>query len=219
MKFVIRKLEKRYGRKTVLANVSYTFENGRVYGIYGAKKSGRSTLVDCIRGRLPYKYGSMFIVEDEKCILEAADVGMVHAMPVLPEFVTPYEFVKFFLDIHSDQVKNILPIDTYFDLVNIGMEERYRLIGELPAEIAYIIQLLCFMILPTKIILVEKPKAASEDVMKEMKSLLRKLAHESVVMVFSDEEQIVEFFCDEKAILSEGFLYGPSAYAEEDEDA
>lgn len=221
MKFIINELEKRYGRKTVLGNITYTFQEGQVYGIYGAPKSGRTTLIDCIRGHVPFKYGTVDLLEEEdpERTFEWSDVGMVHDKPVLPEFMTAYEFIKFFLEVHENQVENMLPIDTYFDSVGIGMDERYCLIKDLNPDTAYIVQILCFMIYPTKVILVDNPKPLSEDVQREMKSFLAKLARKSVVIVFSSDEELIDYFCDEKAILTDGFLYGTSAYVEVDTDA
>lgn len=216
MKFIINELEKRFGRKIVLSNITYTFESGKVYGIYGAEKSGKTTLIDCIRGHLPFKYGTVDIEdgEDEDKVFEMKDVGMIHAAPVLPEFMTAYEFIRFFLDINEDKVHEMLPIDTYFDSVGIGMDERYRLIRDLNPDTAYIVQLLCFAILPTKVIIAENPKVSSDEVRREMKMFLSKLSRDSVVIVVSDDEELVDFYCDEKAVLKDGVLYGPSAFVD-----
>lgn len=224
MKFTINELEKRYGRKTVLGNVTYTFRDGRVYGIYGAPKTGKTTLMDCIRGRRAFKYGELDLVDEENPdrVFEFSDVGMVHDAPVLPEFMTAYEFVKFFLEVHGDELSDILPIDTYFDSVGIGMDERYCLIRDLNPETAYLVQLLCFLILPTAVILVENPRASVEEAQLQLRSLLSRLARKSIVIVVSDDEDWVDFLCEEKAFLADGYLYGPSAYVEkpdvEDED-
>lgn len=220
MKFTINELEKRYGRKTVLGNITYTFRTGRVYGIYGAPKSGKTTLMDCIRGRKPFKYGELDLIDedDPDRIFEYSDVGMVHDAPVLPEFMTPYEFVKFFIEVHEKQIEDMRPIDTYFDSVGIGMDERYCLIHDLNPETAYLLQLLCFLIYPTPVILVENPKAVAKDAQLELRSLLSRLARKSIVIVVSDDENWVDFLCEEKTFLADGLLYGPSAYVEVNED-
>lgn len=220
MKFTINELEKRYGRKTVLGNVTYTFRTGRVYGIYGAAKSGKTTLLDCIRGCRSFKYGELDLIDEENpdVTFEYSAVGMVHDAPVLPEFMTAYEFIKFFLDVHANELEDILPIDTYFDAVGIGMDERYCLIRDLNPEIAYLVQILCFLILPTPVILVENPRAVADEAQLGLRSLLSRLARESIVIVVSDDEKWIDFLCEEKALLLEGYLRGPSAYVESPED-
>lgn len=219
MKFTINELEKRYGRKTVLGNVTYTFREGRVYGIHGGPKTGKSTLMDCIRGRRAFKYGELDLIDEENPdrVFEFSDVGMVHDAQVLPEFLTAYEFVKFFLEVHEDELSDMLPIDTYFDSVGIGMDERYCLIRDLNPETAYLVQLLCFLILPTAVILVENPRASTEEAQLQLRSLLSRLARRSIVIVVSDDEDWIDFLCEEKAFLADGFLYGPSAYVEKQE--
>lgn len=220
MKFTINELEKRYGRKTVLGNITYTFRQGRVYGIYGTKGTGKSTLMDCIRGRKAFKYGELDLIDEENPdrIFEYSDVGMVHDAPVLPEFITAYEFVKFFLELHEGEISDMLPIDTYFDSVGIGMDERYCLIRDLNPQTAYLVQLLCFLILPTAVILVENPKAVEEESQLALRALLSRLARKSIVIVVSDDEDWIDFLCEEKAFLADGYLYGPSAYVEKIED-
>lgn len=217
MKFIIYELEKRFGRKIILSNITYTFESGRVYGIYGEENSGKTVLFDCIRGHIPFKYGTL-VYEDDKddeYVYSTMDAALIHNTPVLPEFMTAFEFIKFFMEINEKRLEgDILPIDTYFDMVGIGIDERYCLIKDLSKDICYKIQIMCLMIMPAKVVLAECPDIESEENKKQIKTFFSILARNSIVIVSGSDEKQIDYYCDEKAVLTDGVLQGRSAYAE-----
>lgn len=50
-----------YGRKTILNDVSVAFEKGKLTGIIGVNRCGKSTLLKTILGILPFRSGSVTI--------------------------------------------------------------------------------------------------------------------------------------------------------------
>jgi ABC-type sugar transport system ATPase subunit len=133
MKLVLKDIEKSYGGKQVLKEASYTFEKGKIYGLLGRNGAGKTTLFNCISGELKYENGSVSITCDGQNSdeLDYKKVGYVFSEPVLPEFLTGYEFLKFYIDINKDKIENLLTIDEYFDIIKIKDEDRYRLMKEL----------------------------------------------------------------------------------------
>ena len=102
MKLVIKDIEKSYGEKQVLKKASFTFEKGKIYGLLGRNGAGKTTLFNCISGDIKYEDGSVSIIEDGQ-VSEKIDyrkVGYVFSDPALPEFLTGYEFLKFYIDIN-----------------------------------------------------------------------------------------------------------------------
>ena len=71
---------------------------------------------------------------------------MYFAEPVLPEFLTGYEFLKFYIDINKDKIKNLLTIDEYFDIIKMNEEDRYRLIKGYSHGMKNKIQMVCLLI-------------------------------------------------------------------------
>ena len=43
-------ISKKFKKKTVLNDISYTFESGKIYGIYGINGSGKTMLLRIISG-------------------------------------------------------------------------------------------------------------------------------------------------------------------------
>lgn len=61
---VLKNVEKRYGDKKVLDNISFKFENGKVYGLMGENGAGKTTLMKILTGLIKQDSGE--VVFDEK---------------------------------------------------------------------------------------------------------------------------------------------------------
>ena len=48
---------KKYGSKTVLNNINYKFEDGKMYGITGANGSGKTLILKSLAGFIKYTTG------------------------------------------------------------------------------------------------------------------------------------------------------------------
>ena len=54
MEFVIEHLSKSFEKKEVLKDISFTFEEGKIYGLLGRNGAGKTTLLKAILGQTPY---------------------------------------------------------------------------------------------------------------------------------------------------------------------
>lgn len=52
-------VKKSYDKKEVLTDVTYTFEEGKVYSLLGGAGAGRTTLLECICGDLSIDDGTI----------------------------------------------------------------------------------------------------------------------------------------------------------------
>ncbi len=159
MRLVIENIEKSYGEKEVLKKASYTFEKGKIYGLLGRNGAGKTTLFNCISGELKYEGGSVSIIEDGQAAQEIdyRKVGYVFSEPVLPEFLTGYEFLKFYIDINKDKIEKLLTIDEYFDIIKINEDDRYRLIKGYSHGMKNKMQMVCLLITRPAVILLDEP--------------------------------------------------------------
>ena len=89
MKLIIDNLSKQYDHNQVLDALSYTFEKGKIYALLGRNGSGKTTLFNCIASELEFDSGTISL--DDQPITNQ-DVGYVYTDPMLPEFLTGYEF-------------------------------------------------------------------------------------------------------------------------------
>ena len=48
MQLILDQITKSFGTKEVLKGASYTFEQGKIYGLLGRNGSGKTTLFNCL---------------------------------------------------------------------------------------------------------------------------------------------------------------------------
>ena len=78
MKLEVRDLTKRYGKKLILNHVSFTFEEGKIYGLIGRNGVGKTTFFNCINQDVEIDSGSFNIIDNElEKKLETSNIGYV----------------------------------------------------------------------------------------------------------------------------------------------
>lgn len=205
MRLVIENIEKSYGEKEVLKKASYTFEKGKIYGLLGRNGAGKTTLFNCISGELKYEGGNVSIIEDGQVAQEIdyRKVGYVFSEPVLPEFLTGYEFLKFYIDINKDKIEKLLTIDEYFDIIKINEDDRYRLIKGYSHGMKNKMQMVCLLITRPAVILLDEPLTSFDVVVAlEIKNLLKKMKSDHIIIFSTHILQLATDLCDEILVLN-----------------
>lgn len=209
MKLIVKNIEKNFDKKQVLKQASFTFEKGKIYGLLGRNGAGKTTLFNCISGDAKYDSGSVKIFEEGKgeSEIDFSKVGYVFSEPVLPEFLTGYEFLKFFIDINKDKIQNLLTIEEYFNIIKINEEDRYRLIKGYSQGMKNKIQMICFLITRPPVILLDEPLTSFDVVVAlEIKNLLKKIKSEHIIIFSTHILQLATDLCDEIVVLNNGVL-------------
>ena len=209
MKLVLQNIEKDYGENQVLKKASFTFERGKIYGLLGRNGVGKTTLFNCISGDLKFENGKVMILEQGNIEEEInySKVGYVFSDPVLPEFLTGQEFLKFYIDINKDKIKDLLSIDEYFDIIKINEGDRYRLIKGYSHGMKNKLQMVCLLITKPPIILLDEPLTSFDVIVAlEIKNLLKKMKSEHIIIISTHILQLATDLCDEIVILNKGIL-------------
>jgi len=206
MELHIDHLVKSYKEKKVLQNAEYTFQKGKIYSILGRNGAGKTTLFNCMTRDVEFESGEMTLVEDGVVReLSFDDIGLVSASPVLPEFLTGYEFVKFFLELH--QTPDAHAIDDYFDLVRIEESDRHRLIREYSFGMKNKLQLLSCLIKNPKVILLDEPLSSFDIIVShDIKELLLSMKKDHIILMSTHIMQLARDISDEIVILKNGML-------------
>lgn len=208
MKLVLDGVKKSFEKKEVLKGATFTFETGRIYGLLGRNGAGKTTLFNCVNEDLPIDGGSYSIEENGKQRpVRAEDIGYVLSTPVVPEFLTGREFLKFFIDINSASIREQKSIDEYFDLMSIAPEDRDRLIKDYSHGMKNKMQLLVNFIANPGILLLDEPLTSFDVVVAdEMKQLLRGIKSEHIIIFSTHIMELALDLCDEIVILNGGVL-------------
>ncbi len=204
----LENINKSFGEKQIFNNANFTFEKGKIYGLLGRNGAGKTTLFNCISGDLKLDSGNIYLNENiEDTPISTDNIGMVYSTPILPDFLTGYEFIKFYIDINKDKVDNLKTIDEYFEIVKLEKEDRHKLIKSYSHGMKNKLQMLCFIISKPPVILLDEPLTSFDVVVAlEMKKLLKELKHDHIIIFSTHILQLATDLCDEVVILHQHIL-------------
>ena len=202
-------IQKNYGTKTVLKDCTFSFEKGKIYGLLGRNGAGKTTLFNCLTDEVRADGGEAFLTDEAGSTkpLIPSQVGYVFSTPILPDFLTGYEFIRFYMDIHQGKRTPEKTIDEYFDMVKMDKEDRHKLIKGYSHGMKNKVQMLCFIIARPPVILLDEPLTSFDVVVAlEIKQLLRELKQDHIIIFSTHILQLATDLCDEITVLSEGNL-------------
>ena len=175
----------------------------------GRNGAGKTTLFNCLSDEISPDSGTANIYREDGQLESLAEdhIGYVFSTPVLPDFLTGYEFLKFYIEINQDRADPEMTIDTYFDMVKIDPEDRNRLIKGYSHGMKNKLQMLCFIIARPPVILLDEPLTSFDVVVAlEIKKLLREIKKDHIIIFSTHILQLATDLCDELVVLSEGKL-------------
>ena len=206
---VLEDVRKSFGQKQVLDGADFRFEQGKIYGLLGRNGAGKTTLFNCLGGETETDGGRMQLVEGSAVRnLQEDDVGYVYSLPILPEFLTGYEFIRFFIDVNEAAIAGRGDdLDGLFDMMRIAPDDRHKLIKHYSHGMKNKIQMLLFLLMKPPIILLDEPLTSFDVIVAlEMKQLLREMKGDHVLIFSTHILQLAADLCDELVILNNGKL-------------
>ncbi|MGO2082465.1 ABC transporter ATP-binding protein [Vagococcus sp.] len=210
MKLVIEEVTKSFKEKQVISEASFEFEKGKIYGLLGRNGAGKTTLFNCIAKTSPEDKGKIQFEDDGiRSDYELTDIGLVQATPVVPDFMTGYEFIKFFIEMNQEQMKNIRTPDEYLAKVGIEKADRHRLLKDYSHGMKNKVQMMATMMIQPPVLLLDEPLTSFDVVAAhEMKELILSMKQNSVVIFSTHILQLAQDLCDEIVLLHNGKLTG-----------
>ena len=208
MKLEVLNLKKNFGNKEVLKNINFTFEAGKIYGLLGRNGAGKTTFFNCLNDDIKPDEGTFNMVEGKNIRpLTIDDIGYVLSTPVVPEFLTGREFLKFFLEINEGKIANPKTIDEYFDFMKIEVEDRDKLLKDYSHGMKNKMQMLINIIANPKILLLDEPLTSLDVVVaEEMKEMLKSIKKDHILIFSTHIMDLALSLCDEIVVLKNGTL-------------
>lgn len=208
MKLIVDAIEKSFDKKQVLDKASFQFEKGKIYGLLGRNGAGKTTFFNCINEDLDVDGGNFYIEENGvQRNITSDDIGYVLSTPIVPEFLTGREFVKFFMDINKHLITSDKSIDDYLDFMKIDKDDRYKLMKEYSHGMKNKMQMLVNFIANPSILLLDEPLTSFDVVIaEEMKNMLRSIKHDHIIIFSTHIMELALGLCDEIVILNNGTL-------------
>lgn len=209
MQLVISDLEKSFDKQKVLCGASFTFETGHIYGLLGRNGAGKTTLFNCLNEDLKPEGGTVVIREGNgrERPLTAQDLGYVLSTPVVPDFLTAREFLKFFLEINQGKIHKPQDPDDYLDYMQIDRADRGKLLKDFSHGMKNKMQMLIQFIADPPVLLLDEPLTSLDVVVaEEMKQLLRRRRADHITILSTHIMELALDLCDEIVILHNGVL-------------
>lgn len=207
MKLVVDNVFKNFDSKKVLKGATFTFEEGKIYGLLGRNGAGKTTLFNIISKDILFDSGDIYLLDGEKKELSEENIGYVISTPNVPAFLTAREFLKFFIEINDDKIKDKKTIDEYFDIIGIDDTDRDKLLKDYSHGMKNKMQMLINFIVKPKVLLLDEP-LTSLDVLvaEEMKNILKEMKKDSILILSTHIMELALSLCDEIVILTNGML-------------
>lgn len=208
MKLILQHVKKSFDQKEVLKDCNFTFEKGKIYGLLGRNGAGKTTLFNCISKEIKMDEGTAIFQEDEtqRDVCEL-DIGYAYSTPMLPEFLTGYEYLKFFMEINEERLQGDMSIEDYFKMMHLDVEDQFRLLKSYSHGMKNKIQLLCFVISHPDVILLDEPLTSFDVVVaSEMKTMLKNMKEDHILIFSTHILQLALDLCDEIIVLNHGVL-------------
>ena len=207
MQFIIEHLAKNLGTKEVLRDISFAFESGKIYGLLGRNGAGKTTLFQCLNGDITSDAGSFWLLDGLRRKVKAEDIGFVPSTPIVPEFLTGREFLKFFLEVNAGVIASPKTADDYFELVRIDPEDRDKLLKNYSHGMKNKMQMLVNLMVEPAVLLLDEPLTSLDVVVaEEMKQLLRSFKQGRITIFSTHILDLALDLCDEIVLLSHGVL-------------
>ena len=206
MKIEIKEIAKKYGKREVLRNITFSAESGKCIGILGGNGCGKSTLLSILAGIQPAHKGA-FLYEDKDLFKYSAQraqiVGYVpQGTPLIEELTAKdnlslwYEKSDLQKELESGVLK-MLGIDEFLktpvNKMSGGMKKRLS-IG-------------CAIAKRPPILILDEPMAALDLACKEnICEYLRCYKASGGILILSTHDVLELELCDECYIMKDGYL-------------
>ncbi|MCR4684970.1 MAG: ABC transporter ATP-binding protein [Lachnospiraceae bacterium] len=206
----VKDLVKRYGTHTALDHLTFTIEDGGIYGLLGPNGAGKSTTMNILTGYLCANEGTVtvnghdILKDTEKA---KAEIGYLPEMPPLYEDMTVREYLEFVCELKKingakipDEIKRVSEKTGIADV-----EE--RLIRNLSKGYKQRVGIAQALIASPSIIILDEPTVGLDPLqIIEIRDLIRELKSEHTVILSSHILSEVSAVCDEILIISNGRL-------------
>ncbi len=203
MKLIIEDFTKSYDNNKIFENVNFQFEKGKIYGLLGRNGSGKTTLFNCLDNLIKYEKGNAYIQNNDNTReeLDCTNLGLVLTDPMIPEFLTGYEFVKTYMEINK--IDELDKIDEYFNLISLEKKDQDKLIKDYSMGMKNKIQILMCLISKPKIILLDEPLTSFDVIVAaEIKEMLKSLKKDHIIIFSTHILELATNLCDEIVVIN-----------------
>lgn len=212
----IEKLNKRYGDRLVLQDLTFSIAEGEVYGLLGPNGAGKTTTINIICDLLRADSGTIYIEGKPVCQATKKLIGIAPQENLLYQSLTCRENLDFFARIYGlskservEQVNNCLEAVNLVERTNSPVE---TLSGGMQRRLSVAIAL----VHQPKLVILDEPTTGLDiEARYELWELIRQLKSQGITTLLTTHLlEEAERLCQRIGILKEGKLLAEGTLAE-----
>jgi ABC-2 type transport system ATP-binding protein len=204
----VKDLEKRFGDFTAVNRVSFSIEQGEIFGFLGPNGAGKSTTIRMLCGIITPSSGSgqvagYDVVRQSESIKQT--IGYMSQKFSLYEDLTPVENIRFYLGIYS------VPESQWDERIGWAVGQarledvKDRLTRELPPGWRQRLALACALLHRPEILFLDEPTSGVDPITRRhFWEFIRKLAAEGVTIFVTTHYMDEALNCDRIVMINEG---------------
>lgn len=206
----VKHLTKRYGEHVAVEDLSFTVEQGCIYGLLGPNGAGKSTTMNIITGYIAATDGTVEI--DGLDIFEQpaearAKIGYLPEQPPLYPDMTPREYLDFAAELKGyHRADRAQLVETAMEATGV-VDVQNRLIRNLSKGYRQRVGLAGAILGDPEVIILDEPTVGLDPKqIIEIRGLIRSLGQKHTVVLSSHILSEVSAVCDKVLIISHGKL-------------
>lgn len=207
----VKHLTKRYGKHTAVDDISFTVEDGCIYGLLGPNGAGKSTTMNILTGYLSATEGTVAIaghdITEEPSEAKAC-IGYLPEQPPLYQDMTVTEYLRFVAELKGvrNKAQRLADVEKVCARAGLqGMEA--RLIRNLSKGYRQRVGIAAALLGSPKVIILDEPTVGLDPAqMIEIRSLIHALGKTHTVILSSHILSEVQTICDRVLIIAKGKL-------------
>ena len=207
----VEHLTKRYGSHTAVDDISFTVEDGGIYGLLGPNGAGKSTTMNIITGYISATDGTVKIdghdIADEPAAAKAC-IGYLPELPPLYQEMTVQEYLLFVAELKGTRKKADRAAAVEHAAARVGLQGmEQRLIRNLSKGYRQRVGIAQALLGSPQLIILDEPTVGLDPAQViDIRNLIRELGKAHTVILSSHILSEVQAVCQQVLILSKGRL-------------
>ena len=202
----VKNIVKKYGTNTAVNNLSFTVDDGEIFGLLGENGAGKTTTFRIIMGLLEPNSGNVLLNHEKIDYSKTDKIGFVTEERSLLTKLSVQEQIEFYATLKGMEKQEIdKRLDQWLEHLEITSYKN-RKIKELSKGNQQKIQFISAVIHEPKLLILDEPFTGLDPInVKLMKEAIIDLKNKGCSIIFSSHQmEYIEDFCEKLVILVKG---------------
>ena len=202
----VKNIVKKYGTNTAVNDLSFTVDDGEIFGLLGENGAGKTTTFRIIMGLLEPNSGNVLLDHEKIDYSKTDKIGFVTEERSLLTKLSVQEQIEFYATLKGMEKQEIdKRLDQWLEKFEITSYKN-RKIKELSKGNQQKIQFISAVIHEPKLLILDEPFTGLDPInVKLMKEAIIELKNKGCSIIFSSHQmEYIEDFCEKLVILVKG---------------